>query len=86
MVDDDRTVREALRELLEANGRTVEAFDSCEAFLDIYRPGRQGCLLVDARLPGMGGLELMQHLKSDRHRLPAIMITGHGDVPMAVRR
>ncbi len=85
VVDDDLTVREALRDLLEADGRTVEIYDSCEAFLDIYRPGRQGCLVVDARMPGMDGLELLQHLNGERHRLPAIMITGHGDVPMAVR-
>jgi two-component system CheB/CheR fusion protein len=85
VVDDDRTVREALRDLLEADGRTVEAFDSCQAFLDIYRPGRQGCLVVDARMPGMDGLELLQRLKDQRNRLPAIMITGHGDVAMAVQ-
>ena len=85
VVDDDSTVREALRELLEADGRTVEAFDSCEAFLDVFRDGRQGCLVVDARMPGMDGLELLRRLKGERHRLPAIMITGHGDVPMAVQ-
>ncbi len=84
VIDDDRAVREALRDLLEADGRTVEIYDSGEAFIDVYRPGRQGCLVVDARLPGMGGLELLQRLKSERHRLPAIMITGHGDVAMAV--
>jgi two-component system, chemotaxis family, CheB/CheR fusion protein len=85
VVDDDSTVREALRDLLEADGRAVEIYDSCEAFLDIYRPGRRGCLVVDARMPGMGGLELLQRLQGERHRLPAIMITGHGDVPMAVQ-
>jgi two-component system, chemotaxis family, CheB/CheR fusion protein len=85
VIDDDSTVREALRDLLEADGRAVEAFESCEAFLDIYRPGRRGCLVVDARMPGMDGLELLQRLQSERHRLPAIMITGHGDVPMAVQ-
>jgi len=84
VVDDDKNLREALRELLEANGRTVEVYESCEAFLEVYRPGRQGCLLVDARMPGMGGIQLLQRLKSERHRLPAIMITGHGDVHMAV--
>jgi len=85
VVDDDRTVREALRDLLEADGRTVEIYDSCEAFLKTHHPGRQGCLLVDARMPGMDGIALLQRLKNDRHRLPAIMITGHGDVPMAVQ-
>jgi len=84
VIDDERTVREAMRDLLEADGRRVEIYDSCEAFLEVYRPGRQGCLVVDARMPGMGGLELLQRLNSDRNRLPAIMITGHGDVPMAV--
>lgn len=84
VIDDERTVREAMRDLLEADGRRVEIFDSCEAFLEFYHPGRQGCLVVDARMPGMGGLELLQRLNSDRNRLPAIMITGHGDVPMAV--
>ena len=85
VVDDEGTVRESLRDLLEANGKTVEVFESCEAFLDVYRPGRQGCLVIDARLPGMDGLELLQRLKGEQHSLPAIMITGHGDVPMAVR-
>jgi two-component system CheB/CheR fusion protein len=84
VVDDDRAVREALRDLLEADGRTVEIYDSCEAFLAVYRTGQQGCLVVDALMPGMSGLELLQRLKGERHRLPAIMITGHGDVAMAV--
>ena len=85
MVDDDSGVREAMRELLRGDGRTVEIFASAEAFLDAYRPGGEGCLLVDARMPGMGGLELLQRLKNDGSRLPAIMITGDGDVPMAVQ-
>ncbi len=57
----------------------------CEAFLEAYRPGREGCLLVDAYLPGMSGLELLQQLHDAGDRLPAIMITGNGDVPMAVQ-
>jgi two-component system CheB/CheR fusion protein len=85
VVDDDSAVREAMRDLLVANGRTVEIYDSCEAFLRVYRSGRQGCLVVDALMPGMSGLELLQRLKGERDRLPAIMITGHGDVPMAVQ-
>ena len=85
VIDDDSAVREALRDLLEADGRTVEIYDSCEAFLDTYRSGRKGCLVVDARMPGMSGLELLHWLKRERHQLPAIMITGHGDVPMAIQ-
>ena len=84
MVDDDSTVREALRDLLEQDGRTVETYASSEAFLEAYRPGSEGCLLVDARMPGMGGLTLLQRLKGEGSRLVSIMITGQGDVPMAV--
>jgi two-component system, chemotaxis family, CheB/CheR fusion protein len=82
--DDDGAVRWAMRDLLQEDGRTVEIYDSSEAFLVAYCPGLEGCLLVDARMPGMGGLELLQRLKSEGNRLPAIMITGQGDVPMAV--
>jgi two-component system, chemotaxis family, CheB/CheR fusion protein len=84
VVDDDSAVRQAIRDLLQQDGRTVEIYSSSEAFLEAYRPGRQGCLLIDARMPGMGGLELLRRLKSEGNRLPAIMITGQGDVPMAV--
>jgi two-component system, chemotaxis family, CheB/CheR fusion protein len=85
VVDDDNHVREGIRDLLEADGRIVEDFATCEAFLEAYRPGRQGCLLVDAYLPGMTGLELLRRLHDDGDRLPAIMITGNSDVPMAVQ-
>lgn len=85
VVDDDGNVREAIRAMLEADGRTVEAYSSCEAFLDAYRPGREACLLVDAYLPGMGGLELLRRLHGAGHQLPAIVITGQSDVPIAVR-
>jgi two-component system CheB/CheR fusion protein len=85
VVDDDREVREAMRGLLEQAGRTVEAFASAEAFLEAYQPGRNGCLLVDARMPGMGGIDLLDRLKAKSHALPAIVITGYGDVPLAVR-
>ena len=84
VVDDDSSVRAALRDLLQQNGRTVETYTSSEAFLDAYRPGSEGCLLVDARMPGMGGLALLQRLKGEGSRLTSIMITGQGDVPMAV--
>ncbi len=84
VVDDDSHIRDGIRKVLEADGRTVEDFASCEDFLEAYRPSREACLLVDAYLPGMSGLELLQHLSHSSHRLPAIMITGNGDVPMAV--
>ena len=84
VVDDDAHVRDAIRSVLEDDGRVVQDFSSCEDFLAAYRPGREACLLVDAYLPGMNGLELLQRLGEAGHRLPAIMITGNSDVPMAV--
>ena len=78
-------MREAIREVLEDDGRTVEDYATCEAFLEAYHPGRDACLLIDAYLPGMSGLELLQRLHDAGHRLPAIMITGNSDVPMAVQ-
>ena len=85
VVDDDGQVREAIRSVLEDDGRTVEDYATCEAFLEAYRPGREACLLIDAYLPGMSGLELLRRLHDAGHRLPAIMITGNSDVPMAVQ-
>jgi two-component system CheB/CheR fusion protein len=85
MVDDDIAVREAVRELLQAEGWAVEAYASCEAFLEAYRPGSEGCLVVDARLPRMNGLELLERLKTMRCGPPAIMITGHADIRLAVQ-
>ena len=84
VVDDDSSIRDAMRDLLAAAGRPVEVFPSAEAFLDAFHPGREGCLLVDAGLPGMSGLGLLQRLNGEDHRLPSIMITGNGDVHMAV--
>jgi two-component system, chemotaxis family, CheB/CheR fusion protein len=85
VVDDDGAVRDAIRDVLREDGYAVEVYASAEAFLDAYRPRREGCLLVDAVMPGMGGFELLQRLKDRGLRLPAIMITGNGDVHMAVR-
>jgi len=85
VIDDDSHIRDGLRKVLETDGRAVEDFATCEAFLEVYHPGPEACLVVDAYLPGMSGLELLQHLSHSSHRLPAIMITGNGDVPMAVQ-
>jgi two-component system CheB/CheR fusion protein len=85
VVDDDSAVREAIRDVLEYEGRSVEAYSTCEAFIEAYRPGGEACLLIDAYLPGMNGLELLRWLAHSGHRLPAIMITGNSDVSMAVQ-
>jgi two-component system CheB/CheR fusion protein len=84
LVDDDNSVRTNIREVLEADGRTVEDFDSAEAFLDCYRQGTEGCLLVDAYLPGISGVELIHKLRERGDHFPAILITGSSDVGLAV--
>ena len=85
VVDDDDQVREAIRVVLEDDGCVVETYSSCEAFLEGFHPDKSACLLIDAYLPKMSGLELLERLHNDGHSLPAIMITGNADVPMAVQ-
>ena len=85
VVDDDDQVREAIRVVLEDDGRRVKSYPSCEAFLRAFRSDDSACLLIDAYLPGMSGLELIQKLRADGNNLPAIMITGDSDVTMAVQ-
>jgi two-component system CheB/CheR fusion protein len=85
VVDDDDIVRAAIRDTLEDDGRVVEDYPNCEAFLAAYRPGQEACLLIDAYLPGMSGLDLLRRLHDAADRIPAIMITGNGEVSMAVQ-
>ncbi|MFA5123199.1 chemotaxis protein CheB [Zavarzinia sp.] len=84
IVDDDSHIRDGFRALLEAEGMTVETYSSCEDFLASYRPVPGACLLVDAYLPGMNGIELLRQLRDSDRGLPSIMITGSSDVPSAV--
>jgi two-component system CheB/CheR fusion protein len=85
VVDDDEFVREAIRGFFQQEGWLVEVYASADAFLDAYRPGREGCVVVDSRMPRMSGLELLERLKTEGGELPVIMITGHADVRLAVR-
>jgi two-component system CheB/CheR fusion protein len=85
VVDDDNHVRDAIRSVLEAEGMRVEDFATCEGFLDAWRPGRRGCLILDAHLPAMGGIELLNTLSKAGRALPTIMITGNSDVQMVVQ-
>jgi two-component system, chemotaxis family, CheB/CheR fusion protein len=85
IVDDDDSIRGAIRAVLEDDGRLVEDFATCEGFLEAFLPGREACLVIDAYLPGMSGLALLARLHDAGHRLPAIMITGSSDVPIAVQ-
>lgn len=84
VVDDDEAVRHALTFLLHTAGHAVEAFPSAASFLAGYDPGRRGCVLLDVRMPHMTGLELQQELNARGWSIPAIFITGHGTVPIAI--
>ncbi len=85
VVDDDDAVRAAIMETLKTDGRTAAGFPSGEAFLQAFRPGDGDCVLIDAGLPGMSGIDLLEALRKAGHDLPAIVITGQSDVTMAVR-
>jgi len=85
VVDDDEAVRESIVLLLEAEGFTVAAFASAEAFLGTYQADFPGCLVLDVSMPGMTGLQLQQTLNDKQFTIPVIFITGHGDVPMSVK-
>jgi two-component system, LuxR family, response regulator FixJ len=85
VVDDDEAVRDSLSLLLEAQGYTVRAFASAPEFLAAAPTLRPGCLISDIRMPEMDGLELQQRLIERALPFPLILITGHGEVPLAVR-
>jgi len=85
VVDDDPAMRKSLCWLIESVGLAVETFESAQAFLDAYDSNRSGCLVLDMRMPGMSGLELQDRLRDNGVDLPAIIVTGYGDVPTAVR-
>jgi two-component system, LuxR family, response regulator FixJ len=85
IVDDDDAVRESLCILLEASGYPVAAFSGGAALLGTLSPAARGCVLVDLCMPGMGGFEVLQELRRRGVTIPVILISGHGDVPLAVR-
>ncbi|PZN82111.1 MAG: DNA-binding response regulator, partial [Candidatus Methylumidiphilus alinenensis] len=85
IVDDDCDMRNSIQWLLESVNLRVCAYESAERFLAEYSDNRPGCLLLDVRMPGMGGLRLLEYLQSMHRHLPVIMFTGYGDVEMAVR-
>lgn len=84
IVDDDDAVRDSITELAESVGLPAEAYDSALAFLATFEPDRPGCLVLDVRMAEMSGLALQKHLNDKRIDLPVVMLSGHGDVPMAV--
>jgi two-component system, chemotaxis family, CheB/CheR fusion protein len=84
VIDDDPVIREAMRRLFEAEGYTVTTYGSAEDFLTAPRPEGAACLLIDNLLPGMDGVTLIEHLRSEKAHLPTVMLTGHGDAALAV--
>jgi FixJ family two-component response regulator len=85
VIDDDESVREAIRSLIRSVGLHVETFASADAFLHSKRPDVPACLILDVRMPGLSGLDLQRQLAEAGMQVPIIFITGHGDIPMSVR-
>ena len=85
IVDDDAGIGRALCRLVRAIGLDAVAFSSAQAFLDHPRSTGPACLVLDVRMPGLGGLDLQARLEEARHTLPIVFITGHGSVPTSVR-
>lgn len=85
IIDDEVNVCNALSWLFKSVQFNVETYDSASAFLEKYNNEKQGCIIMDVRLPGISGLELLEQLKAEKSPIPVIIITGYGDIQMAVR-
>lgn len=85
IVDDDESMRSALRGLMKEVGLPAQAFASAEEFLAFDLGQQTGCVIADIRMPGMSGLELQARLKADHRTIPIIFITGHGDEKMRLQ-
>jgi len=85
VIDDDESIREALKSLIRSVGLSVETFASAQDFLESSRPDVPSCLILDVRMPGLSGLDLQRDLAETSIHIPIIFITGHGDIPMSVR-
>lgn len=84
VIDDDEAVRQSLEFLLKTAGITVRGFESAKAFMEILPEIEQGCIVTDVRMPEITGIDLLRHVKERKPDLPVIMITGHGDISLAV--
>jgi FixJ family two-component response regulator len=85
IVDDDKSVQNALRDLIESEGLSALCFGSAEEFLEYGERHDAACLIADIRMPGMSGLELQAKLNAERCRIPIIFITAHGDAKMRIQ-
>jgi two-component system response regulator FixJ len=84
VIDDDQAMRESLAFLFKSAKIAVETYDSAKAFLDRLPDAKDGCVVTDVRMPGMSGIELLKQLREMKNMIPVVVITGHGDVPLAV--
>ena len=84
VIDDDEAVRESIDFLLRSAGLSVQTYDSAASFLDAAPKIAAGCIITDVRMPGLSGIDLLRRLQEMQIGLPVIVITGHGDVPLAV--
>jgi FixJ family two-component response regulator len=85
VVDDDPSIREAIKSLISLVGVRVETFGTAQEFLRSERPDLPGCVVLDVELPGLSGLDLQREPAAHRIKIPIIFITGYGDIPMSVR-
>jgi two-component system response regulator FixJ len=85
IIDDDAAVGDSIEALLSSVGYETEVFSSAQQFLESFDPPGAACILLDIRMPGMDGLTLLERMGADRRGVPVVMVTGHGDVPLAVR-
>jgi FixJ family two-component response regulator len=85
VVDDDPSIREAIKSLISLVGVRVETFGTAQEFLRSERPDLPGCVVLDVELPGLSGLDLQRELAAHGIKIPIIFITGYGDIPMSVR-
>ena len=85
VVDDDQMVRESLEWLLQSVKLPVKLYEQGQDFLDHYQPGSPGCVVLDVRMPGINGMDLHRMLRERDPDVPVIIVTGHADVPMAIR-
>lgn len=85
IVDDDEEMRISLDSLFRSVGHRTRLYGSAKQFLEAERTGAPSCLVVDVRMPGLGGLELQEHLNKGNVFLPIVLVTGHGDIPMTVK-
>jgi two-component system response regulator FixJ len=84
VIDDDEAMRDSLMFLLDSAGFEVTLFDAAQQFLDAVPTLSFGCVVSDVRMPGIDGMEILKRLKAARSRFPIVIMTGHGDVPLAV--